>query len=87
MFAERDYLRQEMELLLGQVSSLEKEKGSLAQELRDFKELEEFKALEDDCSDDEKVWSCWTRLTLPTRLRLKHYEHVYALNITNTFTP
>ena len=60
VFAERDYLRQEMELLLGQVSSLEKEKGSLAQELRDFKELEEFKALEDDCSDDEKVWSCWT---------------------------
>ncbi|XP_030200947.1 centromere-associated protein E isoform X5 [Gadus morhua] len=54
VFAERDYLRQEMELLLGQVSSLEKEKGSLAQELRDFKELEEFKALEDDCSDDEK---------------------------------
>ncbi|CAL8235808.1 unnamed protein product, partial [Boreogadus saida] len=55
VFAERDYLRQEMELLLGQVSSLEKEKGSLAQELRDFKELEEFKALEDDCSDDEKI--------------------------------
>ena len=81
VFAERDYLRQEMELLLGQVSSLEKEKGSLAQELRDFKELEEFKALEDDCSDDEKVWSCWTCL------RLKHYEHVYALNIMNTFTP
>ncbi|XP_059897316.1 centromere-associated protein E isoform X2 [Gadus macrocephalus] len=54
VFAERDYLRQEMALLLGQVSSLEQEKGSLAQELRDFKELEEFKALEDDCSDDEK---------------------------------
>ncbi|CAL8312485.1 unnamed protein product [Lota lota] len=53
-YAERDYLRQERELLLGKVSSLEKEKGSLSQELQELKELEEFKALEEDCSKEDK---------------------------------
>ena len=70
VFAERDFLRHQMELLQGKVSSLEKEKGYLSKELQDFKELEEFKALEDDCSRDNMVWSCWTRS------HLKHYEHV-----------
>lgn len=52
---ERDYLKQELGMFLEQISSLEKENATLAQELKENKETDEFKSLEEEFRKDYEV--------------------------------
>ncbi|TMS12229.1 DNA repair protein RAD51-like protein B [Larimichthys crocea] len=45
---ERDYLKQELGMFIEQIESLEKEKATLSQELKEGRELDEFKSLEEE---------------------------------------
>ncbi|XP_063758805.1 centromere-associated protein E isoform X2 [Eleginops maclovinus] len=48
VLAERDYLKQELGKFLEQIEILEKEKAALSQELEERREVDEFKALEEE---------------------------------------
>nr|XP_033932066.1 centromere-associated protein E-like isoform X4 [Pseudochaenichthys georgianus] len=51
---ERDYLKNELGVFFEQIKILEKEKASLSQELEEKREVDEFKALEDECRKDQE---------------------------------
>lgn len=55
LVAERDYLKEEMGMFIEQTEILEKEKTALSQELKEKRELDEFKSLEEECRTEEKV--------------------------------
>lgn len=52
---ERDYLKQELGMFLEQISSLEKENATLALEVREKKETDEFKSLEEEFRKEHEV--------------------------------
>lgn len=52
---ERDYLKQELGMFLEQISSLEKENATLALELKENKETDEFKSLEEEFRKEHEV--------------------------------
>ncbi|XP_034060468.1 centromere-associated protein E isoform X9 [Gymnodraco acuticeps] len=51
---ERKYLKNELGMFLEQIKILDKEKASLSQELEEKREVDEFKALEDECRKDQE---------------------------------
>lgn len=55
LVAERDFLKEEMGMFIEQTEILEKEKTALSQELKEKRELDEFKSLEEECRTEEKV--------------------------------
>lgn len=52
---ERDYLKQELGMFLEQIGSLEKENATLALELKENKETDEFKSLEEEFRKEHEV--------------------------------
>ncbi|XP_034006456.1 centromere-associated protein E isoform X10 [Trematomus bernacchii] len=54
VLAERDYLKQELGMFIEQIEILEEEKALLSQELEEKREVDEFKALEDECRKDQE---------------------------------
>lgn len=52
---ERDYLKQELGMFIEQIESLEKEKATLSQELKEGRELDEFKSLEEEFRKEHEV--------------------------------
>ncbi|XP_059212976.1 centromere-associated protein E [Centropristis striata] len=54
VLSERDYLRQELGMFIEQTERLEKEKAAMSQELKEKRELEEFKSLEEDIWNEDK---------------------------------
>ncbi|KAG7239171.1 hypothetical protein INR49_029922 [Caranx melampygus] len=54
LVAERDYLKEEVGMFIEQTEILEKEKTALSQELKEKRELDEFKSLEEECRMEEK---------------------------------
>lgn len=52
---ERDYLKQELGMFLEQISSLEKENATLSLELKENKETDEFKSLEEEFRKEHEV--------------------------------
>lgn len=63
---ERDYLKQELGMFLEQISSLEKENATLALELKEKRETDEFKSLEEEFRNEHEVrerWICCFSLT------------------------
>lgn len=55
MACERDYLKQELGMFLEQISCLEKENATLTLELKENKETDEFKSLEDEFRKEHEV--------------------------------
>lgn len=55
MIAEREHLKQELGMFLEHTQSLEKENAALVQELKEKKDLEEFKSLELEFMKEHEV--------------------------------
>lgn len=53
--AERDYLKQELNILMGWTENLKKEKAALLQEMEEKKEMDEFNSLEEESKREYEV--------------------------------
>ncbi|KAM9704226.1 centromere-associated protein E isoform 2-T2 [Menidia menidia] len=53
--AERDYLKQELGMFIEHTENLEKEKATLSQELKERRDLDEFKSLEDEFRKEHEM--------------------------------
>jgi len=52
---ERDYLKQELGMFIEQTEKLEQEKAALSQELKERRDLDEFKSLEEEFQKEHEV--------------------------------
>ena len=55
MVGERDYLKQELGMFIEQTEKLEQEKAALSQELKERRDLDEFKSLEEEFQKEHEV--------------------------------
>lgn len=55
MITERDYLKEELGMFIQETENLEKEKAALSQELKEMRDLDEFKSLEEGCRKEHEV--------------------------------